>query len=255
MKICVLASGSKGNCIYVESEGTSLLIDAGLSARDTFRRMESLGLSPRALSAICVTHEHTDHVGGIARLKKLLGIPLYGRSACARMVKGTKPEDWMCLVDHSPFSIGGIEVRTFSLPHDAYDPVGYILECGGIRTGIATDLGMVTHLVRENLRRCHVLVLEANHDEQLLKSSARPWNLKQRILGTQGHLSNHTAAELLVEVAGDTLQCVFLAHLSSECNRPDLALHTIKTHLAANGLGHIEVVLTDQRKPTAVKMI
>ena len=228
----------------------ALLVDAGISARETLRRMESAGLDPAKLRAICVSHEHTDHVAGIAQLHKKLGLALYANGDTARNVRGAEKLPWNLFSDGSPFAVGDIEILPFPLPHDAYAPVGFILSCGGARVGIATDLGMPTQLARERLRGCQVVVIEANHDESLVHSSLRPWSLKQRILGRQGHLSNETAAALLADIAGDTLQQVFLAHLSRECNRLDLALHIVRTHLAATGLSRIRVLATHPDRPS-----
>ena len=250
LRVCVLASGSSGNCIYVESATTALLVDAGLSAREILRRLAVAGLDPARLSAICISHEHTDHVSGIVQLHKRLGVALYANGDTARAIRDASHLPWNLFTDGSPFKVGDIELLPFSLPHDAYDPVGFVLTCGATRIGIATDLGIPTQLAREHLRGCHLLVLEANHDEVLLKNSFRPWALKQRILGRQGHLSNETAAALLTEIAGDTLQQVFLAHLSRECNNLELALHTVRTRLAAAGLGHIRVLPTHPDKPS-----
>ena len=250
LRICVLASGSSGNCIYVESATTALLIDAGLSARETLRRMNAAGLDPARLRAICVSHEHTDHTTGIAQLHKQLAIPLYANGDTARAVRGASHLPWNLFTIGSPFAIGDIEILSFPLPHDAYAPVGFVLACGPSRLGIATDLGMPTQLARERLRGCQLLILEANHDEMLVKSSFRPWALKQRILGHQGHLSNETAAALLADIAGDTLQQVFLAHLSRECNNLDLALRTVRRHLDSAGLSRIRVLPTHPDKPS-----
>ncbi len=250
LRVCVLASGSSGNCIHVESAATALLVDAGLSARETLRRMEAAGLDPARLRAICVSHEHTDHVAGIAQLHKKLGLELYANGDTARNVRGAEHLPWKLFSDGSPFPVGDIEVLPFPLPHDAYAPVGFVLSCGGARLGIATDLGMPTQLARERLRGCQTVVLEANHDEMLVHSSFRPWSLKQRILGRQGHLSNETAAALLADIAGDTLRQVFLAHLSRECNKLDLALHIVRTHLASAGLGHVRVLATHPDRPS-----
>ena len=249
-RVCVLASGSSGNCIYVESSQTALLIDAGISARETLRRMELAALDPAKLAAICISHEHTDHTTGVAQLHKKLGMKLFANGATARAVRGTETLPWNLFADGNPFTIGDIEILPFPLPHDAYAPVGFVLACGDARLGIATDLGMPTQLARERLRGCQLVVLEANHDETLLHSSFRPWALKQRILGRQGHLSNETAAALLADIAGDTLQQVFLAHLSRECNNLDLALLTVRRHLAAAGLARIRVLPTHPDKPS-----
>jgi phosphoribosyl 1,2-cyclic phosphodiesterase len=250
LRVCVLASGSSGNCIHVESATTALLIDAGISARETLRRMAGTGLDPAKLRAICVSHEHTDHVSGIGQIQKKIGLKLYANGDTARAIRGAETLDWNLFSSGSPFAIGDIEILPFPLPHDAFDPVGFILSCGASRIGIATDLGMPTQLARERLRGCQVVVLEANHDETLVHSSFRPWALKQRILGRQGHLSNETAAALLADIAGDTLQQVFLAHLSKECNNIDLALHIVRTHLASAGLARIRVLPTHPDKPS-----
>ncbi len=244
LRICVLASGSSGNCIHIESADTALLIDAGISAKETLRRMTEAGLDPAKLSAICVSHEHSDHTAGIRVLCKNLKLKLYANGDTARAVRGTEALEWNLFSNGSPFQIGDIELLPFPLPHDAYDPVGFILSCGPARLGIATDLGMPTQLIRERLRGCQLIVLEANHDEDMVQNSPRPWSLKQRITGRQGHLSNETAAALLAEIAGDSLQQVFLAHLSKDCNRIDLALHTVRSHLASVGLDHIRILAT-----------
>ncbi len=244
LRICVLASGSSGNCIHVESPTTALLVDAGLSAKKTLHRMGEANLDPEKLSAICVSHEHTDHVAGIRILSKKLNLQLYANGGTASAVRGTKELDWNIFSDASPFTIGDIEILPFRLPHDAYAPVGFVLRHGEARIGIATDLGMPTELIRERLRNCQLVILEANHDKDMLRNSHRPWSLKQRILSRQGHLSNETAAELLADIAGDSLQQVFLAHLSSDCNSLDLALHTVRSHLKSVGLEHIRILPT-----------
>ncbi len=212
--------------------------------------MEAAGLDPARLHAICVSHEHADHTAGLAQLHKKLHLKLYANGDTARDVRGGGALDWNVFADGCPFAIGDIEVLPFPLPHDAYAPVGFVLACGTARLGIATDLGMPTQLVRERLRGCQLVVLEANHDETLVHSSFRPWALKQRILGRQGHLSNETAAALLADIAGDTLQQVFLAHLSRECNNLEQALHIVRSHLESAGLGHIRVLPTHPDKPS-----
>jgi phosphoribosyl 1,2-cyclic phosphodiesterase len=248
----VLASGSSGNCIYVESPTTALLIDAGISAREFHRRMDAAGLDPAKVQAVCVTHEHTDHVSGLRALARKLDLELYANSDTARAVRNGEGLGWNLFAAGSPFTIGDIELLAFPLPHDAYDPVGFILTHGDTRVGIATDLGMPTTVALDRLRGCHFVILEANHDVDLVRSSGRPWHLKQRILGRQGHLSNETAAELLADIAGDTLRDVLLAHLSSECNEPSRALNVVRRHLASRGLGHIQVHPTHAHRPTPV---
>ena len=250
--MCVLASGSSGNCTYVECGGDALLVDAGLSARRTRRCLAACGLDERKLRGICVTHEHSDHTAGIARLHEQLGVPVFANTGTARAVKNVPADGWRCFVTGSPFTVGAFRVEPFALPHDAIDPVGYRIRCGGVGIGIATDLGMATTLVRGMLRGCRLLVLEANHDEELLRDARRPWSLKQRIISNQGHLSNRSAAALAAEVAGDTLETIVLAHLSRDCNREDLALETVRNGLAGCGLGRIAVLAAHADVPTPV---
>jgi phosphoribosyl 1,2-cyclic phosphodiesterase len=250
LRVCVLASGSSGNCIHVESPTTALLIDAGLSARETLRRMAAAGLDPAKLRAICISHEHADHIAGLLQLHKRLGLGLYANRDTALAIRNAQDLPWNLFSSGSRFAIGDIEILPFPLPHDAYDPVGFVLTCGTSRLGVATDLGIPTQVTRERLRGCQLLVLEANHDETLLQNSFRPWALKKRIRGRQGHLSNETAAMLLTEIAGETLQQVFLAHLSRECNTLELAMQIVRNRLAAAGLDRIRVLPTHPDRPS-----
>lgn len=252
VRVCVLGSGSSGNCTWIECGEDAILIDAGLSARRTLRTLHECGLDERKIRAVCITHEHTDHTTGAARLHALLGVPFYANTRTARAVKNVPAECWKCFVTGNPFAVGPFSIYPFALPHDAYEPVGYRISCGGVRIGIATDLGMATTLVRGMLRGCRLLVLESNHDEEMLRDSDRRWSLKQRILGNQGHLSNRMAAALASEVAGDTLETLVLAHLSESCNREDLALETVRERLAADGLGRVAVLVAHRDGPTPV---
>lgn len=252
LRVCVLGSGSSGNSTWVEFGGDAILVDAGLSAQRTRRTLRDCGLDERKLRAICVTHEHTDHTCGIARLHALLGIPAYANTGTAHAARNVPDGCWKCFSTGQPFSLGPFDILPFSLPHDAYDPVGYKIACGGACVGIATDLGMATTLVRGQLSGCNLLVIEANHDEELVRGATRPWRLKQRILGNQGHLSNSAAAALIADVAGDSLRTVVLAHLSRDCNREDLALETVRADLAARGLERIRVLAAHADSPTPV---
>jgi phosphoribosyl 1,2-cyclic phosphodiesterase len=242
LKLCVLASGSSGNCTFIGTEKTRILIDAGLSARRTAERLAEIGESPEAINAICVSHEHGDHIAGIRVLQKNYGMPVYANAGTFEMIggdiKGAR------FTTGSPFSVGDFSIHPFPIPHDANDPVGFIFSAGSLKVGIATDIGMVTNALRERLRKCHVVVIEANHDETLLHEADRPWSLKQRIRGNQGHLSNRTAAALMAEIAGEGLEHLFLAHLSSDCNSPHHARTTFETVLAEAGHTHVKVRLT-----------
>jgi len=255
LKLCVLASGSSGNCIYVASETTHILVDAGLSCRETTRRLAQVGLESSRLQAICLTHEHADHCSGLPVLQRRLDLPLYANTGTIEAVEqdsrlGGLP--WNVFATGSPFEIGDLRIEPFSVPHDSYDPVGFAVLSGCVRAGIVTDMGVATGAVRERLRECHLLVIESNHDEDLLKEAERPWSLKQRIMGRQGHLSNAQAGELIAEIAGPRLKTVFLAHLSSACNSPDLALDTVRRALEANGHDQIGVKLTYQDRASEV---
>lgn len=242
LKLCVLASGSSGNCTFIGTEKTRVLIDAGLSARKTAERLADIGERIEDISAICVSHEHGDHIAGIRVLQKNHGIPVYANAGTFEIfgggIKGAR------FTTGAPFSIGDFSIHPFPVPHDASDPVGFIFSAGSLMVGVATDIGMVTNALRERLRKCRAVVIEANHDETLLHEADRPWSLKQRIRGNQGHLSNRAAAALMAEIAGEGLQHLFLAHLSADCNSPHHALTTFETILAEAGHAHVKVRLT-----------
>ena len=252
LRVCVLASSSSGNCTWVASPTTAILVDAGLSARAILLRMQTIGADPAALKAIVISHEHSDHTSGIARLQRGQGVTLYANEGTRQGIE-RDPDfqglEWRQFATGHAFEIGDLRISPFAVPHDAYDPVGFIIEHGGVALGIATDLGTPTNLIRERLRPCRALILEANHDEYLLQNSRRPWPLKQRILGRQGHLSNRHAAEMAAEIAGPGLTDIFLAHLSAECNDPRSAQATVEEALRAAGHAHVRVRMTYPDKP------
>lgn len=233
--------------MYVASEQTHILVDAGLSGRETLRRLEGIGVEADALQAVCVTHEHDDHRAALRVLHRRHGLALYANAGTVEaMERNARMQglEWNVFTTGVPFQIGDLTIEPFSVPHDSYDPVGFVIANGDRRVGVVTDMGIVTELIRERLRPCHALVIEANHDEDLLRAANRPWALKQRIAGRQGHLSNRQAGELLAEIAAEHLQAVFLAHLSAECNRPDLALRTVRDALGRKGFAHVRVELS-----------
>ncbi len=255
MKVCVLASGSSGNCIYVGAGSAHLLIDAGLSGRETARRLEEIGVKLAEIQAVCLTHEHNDHIAGLSVLHSRHGIALYanaGTAAAVRLKDKLSDLTWHIFSTGAAFKIGEIVLEPFAVSHDAYEPVGFIIKYGANRVGIVTDIGISTHLVRERLKGCCMLIVESNHDQELLSSARRPWSLKQRIAGRQGHLSNQHAAELIAGIAGPHLSQVFLSHLSDDCNRPELALKAAQTALRRQGQNHVQVKLTFADRPSEI---
>lgn len=236
MRVCLLASGSRGNSTLIETDGFRLLIDAGLSGVETERRLATLGLAGEDLHAILVTHEHHDHVGGIGPLARRHQLPVHiDQKTYSVLPKLGKIENLQLFSAGEEFACHGLSVATFSTPHDAINPVGFVIRSGEGNIGYATDLGMPTRLVAEMLKGCRVVVLEANHDEQMLWDGPYPWPLKQRIRGRHGHLSNDETVQLLQEIAWDGLDALLLAHLSEENNCPNLVDDFIAKHLAGMG--------------------
>jgi phosphoribosyl 1,2-cyclic phosphodiesterase len=240
VRMTVLASGSRGNSAVLSSSGTTILIDAGLSCRETLRRMIRAGEDPARLSAIVITHEHQDHVNGLAVLARKLKIPVYITVAThhewQRWVRGPATrqaalyDDDKAYLDRcehfragEKFQVGDIEVLPFTIPHDAVDPVGFIFRLEGLRIGIATDLGYLAANVKMHLRGCDALVIESNHDVEMLRGGPYPWSVKQRVMSRVGHLSNDSLAEFLSTDYDGSAAFLVLAHLSEANNHPELA--------------------------------
>jgi phosphoribosyl 1,2-cyclic phosphodiesterase len=252
VRFTILGSGSGGNSAYLETEETRLLIDAGLSARQIRQRLEGIERSPKDLQGVLITHEHRDHIQGLAVLCAKLRLPVY----CNRLTKDAIEYALQTSIDcrlfatGGSFEIGDVGVETFSVPHDAQDPVGYLLHTGAGNLGFLTDLGHATKLVIERVRRANVLVLETNHDLKLLQEDTRrPWSVKQRILSRHGHLSNEAAAAVVRETASGELRQLYLGHLSRDCNRPELALGVVGGQLQTMGVTHVQAACTSQDSP------
>jgi phosphoribosyl 1,2-cyclic phosphodiesterase len=251
--LTILGSGSAGNCAYLETAETRLLIDAGLSGRQIRQRLASIGRSPESLDGILITHEHSDHIAGLVGLASKLHLPIY----CNRLTKeAIEAQLEVSLNAHifntgAAFEIGDIGVETFPVPHDAYDPVGYLLHTPGGRIGFLTDLGHATKLVIERVRAANVLLLEANHDMKMLQDDPRrPWSLKQRILSRHGHLSNEASANLAEEIVSAELRRLYLGHLSRDCNLPQLAHDAVGGRLRQLGAMHVVVESACQDYPS-----
>ena len=323
VRFTVLASGSKGNSTVVSGGQTRILVDAGLSCRELFRRMRLAGEAPETLDAIIITHEHMDHIGGLAVTARKLGIPVYfteathrawmhwitprrqmtyaqwieqcRKQASARQAEAaleadacdcddTDPEAnpeaaavrsetpsaaapdtkadesakpdpaWLPSVQYfqagRPFQIGDISVSPFTIPHDAADPAGFVFQAEGVRMALATDLGYITPNVKAQLRNVDLLLLESNHDLEMLRDGPYPWSVKQRVLSRVGHLSNEAAAEFLESSYDGQATYVILAHLSESNNLPDVARVTAQRALAGHaGLLANRLVLAAQHEP------
>lgn len=239
MKVCAIASGSSGNCVYVGHGETHLLVDAGVSGKRIEQALISLGTAAEALQGILITHEHTDHIQGIGVLARRYGIPIYGtaETLCA-MLKGKTnvgriPEE--LLHEISPgdmIRFGGINAVSHSISHDAANPVCYTFEADGTKAALVTDLGTYDDSIVAAVSETDILYLESNHDENMLLVGSYPYLLKQRILGERGHLSNDAAARLVCTVLHPGLKHVILAHLSKENNLPELAYETVRLELS-----------------------
>ena len=250
MKICLLASGSKGNSILVESGQTCLLIDAGLSARELSRRLASVGVSVDALTALLVTHEHTDHIRGLGPLVRQLNLPVYLHNELAPKLPDVGNID--CVREFAGgehFRINDFCIHPFSITHDSVAPVGFTLSNGSGKIGIATDLGVVTRLVTDCLRGCRALIIESNHDETLLRDGPYPWKLKQRVRSNYGHLSNEASSSLLEKLVWEGLETVFLGHLSEINNRPELAYQAVEQILDKQNLCDPDIFIGKQDAP------
>jgi phosphoribosyl 1,2-cyclic phosphodiesterase len=252
IRLTILGSGSAGNCAYVETDETRLLIDAGFSLRQIRQRLATIGRGPENLSGILVTHEHSDHVQGLVALSNKLHIPVYCNRPTQEAVEYQLETRLPCRLfsTGASFEVGDITVETFTIPHDAQDPVGFLLRTTSGNIGFLTDLGHTTRLVLERVRAANVLLLEANHDIKMLQDCPRrPWSLKQRILGRHGHLSNEAAADATEQIMSADLRHLYLGHLSRECNHPDLAHRVVHERLQKIGANHVCLELTSQALP------
>jgi len=224
------------------------LIDAGLSARQMVARLAQCGVNPLEIDAILVTHEHSDHTGGLHVWCRQFATPIYANSLTIEVLKRDTPEgrkDWRAFVTGSDFRIKDIAVQTFTVPHDAVDPMGFVLHHRRHALGFLTDLGVATKLVQERVRAVQTLVIETNHDEKLLQNDVkRPWAVKQRIMSRHGHLSNGSAGAVIADLLGANLRRAVLGHLSRDCNRPELAMAAVRER--TNG-APLEIFCATQR--------
>ncbi len=223
----VLGSGSSGNVLYIESGATSVLVDVGLSAKETARRMTEAGLDPTRLSAVVITHEHTDHVKGLRVFSSAAEVPVFmaeaTRGVCNFPDNGEKIPWGEIIASSEAFQIGSLNFYPFTIPHDGVDTFAFTVESEGVKVGVATDLGYITQLVAERLRGCALVLIESNHDRDMLKVGPYPWSVKQRIASNTGHLSNDECARWIREDFDGKAEYLVLGHLSRQCNHPELA--------------------------------
>ncbi|MGA3042854.1 MAG: MBL fold metallo-hydrolase [Bryobacteraceae bacterium] len=252
VKFCVLASGSSGNCALLATDRTRILVDAGLSFKALTRRMESVGEPVETLNAVLVTHEHSDHISGLARLARRLGIPVYISKLTAPAV------DWgeirprlECFQAGASFVVGDIAVDSFGIPHDAIDPVGFCFHADGVKVAVATDLGYITESVKFHLRRSNLMLLESNHDLEMLKVGPYPWSVKQRVMSRVGHLSNDTMSDFLLRDFDGFPARLVLGHLSEHNNHPEIVRLMATQALERRGLS-TPLEIASQARPTEV---
>jgi phosphoribosyl 1,2-cyclic phosphodiesterase len=241
MKLCSIASGSSGNCIYVGSQNTNLLVDAGVSAKRIENGLNGIDIHPDTIQGILITHEHSDHIQGLGILARKYHMPIfatYKTIGAIRQIKslGDIPEElFRTICPDEAFMINDIEIEPFSTSHDAADPVCYTMQSEGQKVGIATDLGKYDDYIVSKLGFSELLLIEANHDVNMLMVGKYPYYLKQRILGDRGHLSNETSADLISKLIHPGLQHISLAHLSKENNYEELAYETVCCELLSRG--------------------
>jgi phosphoribosyl 1,2-cyclic phosphodiesterase len=251
MRVAVLASGSSGNSTWISSDTTTLVVDAGISCRRATSAAEEVGLDVASIGAVLVTHEHMDHVSGLGPLSRRYDIPVYATRGTHGAIskRAGKCRERRTVEPGVDFEVGDLLVSAFAVSHDGAEPVGYSISDGVHRVVIATDMGIVSHAVRQHMSEADCLVLEFNHDERMLMDGGYPWFLKQRILGREGHLSNDAAARELLMLADGPVSTVILAHLSQENNTPEMAMETAMEALVRAGRPDVSVHLSDQRVP------
>lgn len=239
MIFCPLYSGSSGNSVFVASEEGSVLIDAGLPGKSIEKAIADIGKNPNNIDGIFITHEHIDHVKGVGVLSRRYNIPIYANELTWRGMEktiGKIKEENIKIIDKDSISIKDMSICSYRIPHDAADPMGYSIHCGKNKVSIATDLGYFSEEVEEGIKNSNVILLESNHDEQMLKFGPYPYTLKRRILSDVGHLSNHNCGKAIVNMMKYNCKKVILGHLSKTNNYPELAYETVVSVLRENGV-------------------
>jgi phosphoribosyl 1,2-cyclic phosphodiesterase len=249
LRFQVLASSSAGNSAYLSDGTTSILVDCGLSGKETLRRLEAIGVAAESIDAVFVTHEHIDHINGLAGVARKIKKPIFLTEQTAAAIEDCKADvHFQSFAAGSKFRFGSLAIQSFSLPHDAVDPVGYTFESESGKVGICTDLGYMPDSIRVHLAGCDVLLLESNHDLEMLKVGPYPWSLKQRVMSRRGHLSNEVASQFILEDLSQRTKRLVLGHLSEQNNLPAL-VHMMATQaLQQKGLHGTELIVAEPRE-------
>ena len=248
---CNLGSGSAGNCTLVAAGRTTVLVDAGFSARAMTNRLALLGVKTGDIDAILLTHDHSDHVAGAVAASRQWRVPVICRPSVGRKLRLIERDIFAFeSMGMQPFDVGDLRVTPFPVPHDAVETVAFVLAGEGMRTAVVSDLGHPTAELTRNLSRCQVVALEANHDVQMTRSGPYPWSLKQRILGSHGHLSNEEAGGVLAGVVGPETTQVVLTHLSATNNAPEIALMEARSGLEQSANPDVSVTIARQAEPS-----
>jgi phosphoribosyl 1,2-cyclic phosphodiesterase len=250
VKVCVLASGSSGNSTLIATDRTRLLVDAGLSRRELCRRLSEAGQPPERIDAVIVSHEHSDHVAGLPVLARSLDIPVYVTRLTAPSLNWNGYEPKLeSFQAGTRITIGDIEIDTFTIPHDAIDPIGFRFRAAGVTVGLVTDLGYIPESIKFHLRGADILILESNHDTEMLKVGPYPWSVKQRVMGRKGHLSNEVVCDYIRTELDTTISTLVLGHLSEHNNHPEIVRLGATQALEGRAL-FTRLVIADHRQPT-----
>jgi len=257
LKLCPLGSGSKGNCIYLESGESRLLIDAGLPFLEIKKRLREIDVRLCDLTGVVITHEHTDHINGLSGFCGS-GVPVFVHDYVVRIIESKFPKLDIRGIREEAFDLSGLRVKPFKIPHDAVYPLGYRFTDGKLSASVATDIGRVTESIIDNMKDSDLIVAEANHDEDMLMKGAYPYQLKQRIIGGKGHINNALSAELLAKIVTGRTKNIFLAHLSEENNLPELAFDIVAKYLSAHNIhegSDVKIEVLKQRERGSLTVV
>lgn len=261
MKMCSIASGSSGNCIYIANENTHILVDVGISKKRIVEGLKGIGVEPTELDAILITHEHSDHISGLGVMSRAFGIPIYGTKETLDAIAGYKPvgaidsELYKPILPDQDFYINDIRINPFSTSHDAVNPVCYTFEGEGKKVAVATDLGEYNDYIISHLEDLDMVLIEANYDKNMLQVGPYPYYLKQRILGSRGHLSNENSGQLLRTIFSNKLRYIMLGHLSKENNYPELAYQAVKVEIQGALNDNVKLAVAHRDRPTELVIV